>query len=75
MNNFIKLEKEKRDRLISEVKTYFLMERDEDLGDLAAELILDFFIEKLGKGIYNQGVADSYKCMSEKVEDLLEIQR
>lgn len=44
---------------------YFLNERDDDLGDLAASLILDFFMEKLAPEFYNQGVYDSYKYMSE----------
>ncbi len=75
MSNTIKLSKEKKEKLIADIQTYFLKERDEDLGELAAGLILEFFLEKLGPEIYNQGVADSYRFMSEKVEDLLEIQR
>lgn len=57
------------------IKNYFKKERDEELGDLAAMLILDFFIEKLAPEFYNQGVYDSYKYFSEKLEDLLEIQK
>jgi len=75
VSNTIKLSKEKKEKLIADIQTYFLKERDEDLGELAAGLILEFFLEKLGPEIYNQGVADSYRFMSEKVEDLLEIQR
>ncbi|ATW28278.1 hypothetical protein DCMF_01085 [Candidatus Formimonas warabiya] len=59
--------------MILEIKTYFLKEKDEDLGDLAAGLILDFFLEKLAPHAYNQGVYDSYKYMSERTEDLLGI--
>ena len=70
-----KLSKEKRDYMISEIKQYFLNERDEDLGELAASLILDFFLDKLAPEIYNQGVFDSYKFMGEKTEDLLGIQK
>ncbi|WP_423230549.1 DUF2164 domain-containing protein [Oxobacter pfennigii] len=74
MKSVIKLSKEKRDKMINEVQKYFLKERDEDLGDLAAGLILDFFMEKLAPDIYNQGIYDSYQYMNEKVEDLLGIQ-
>lgn len=73
--NRIKLSKEKRDYMISAIKQYFANERDEDLGDLAAGLILDFFLEKVAPEIYNQGVFDSYKFMGEKIEDLLGIQK
>lgn len=75
MKNNIKLSKEKRDYMISEIKTYFLNERDEELGDLSSNLILDFFIERLGPEIYNQGIFDSYNYMSTQVEDLLGIQK
>lgn len=70
-----KLSKEKRDHMISEIKQYFLNERDEDLGELAAGLILDFFLDKLAPEIYNQGVFDSYKFMGDRIEDLLGIQK
>ncbi|HBC92109.1 MAG TPA: DUF2164 domain-containing protein [Pelotomaculum sp.] len=60
----IKLSKEKRQYMISLIKAYFLEERDETLGDLAAGIILDFFIDKLAPEFYNQGVYDSYKYMN-----------
>ena len=75
MNSKIKLSKEKRDAMISIIKSYFMTERDEDLGDLSAALILDFFTEKLAPEFYNQGVYDSYRYMSDRVEDLLGIQK
>ena len=69
------LSKDKKDNMISEIKNYFAKERDLDLGDLAATLILDFFIEKMAQEFYNQGVEDSYKYMSGSIEDLLGIQK
>lgn len=75
MTGKIEVSKEIQKDMISEIKAYFLKERGEDLGDLAARLILDFFMEKLGPYAYNQGVFDSYKYMSERTEDLLGIQK
>lgn len=75
MSNKIKLTKEKREDMIASIKTYFLKERDEELGDLASGFVLDFIIEKLAPEFYNQGVQDSYAYMNEKIEDLLEIQK
>ena len=69
------LSKDKKNNMISEIKSYFAKERDLDLGDLASALILDFFIEKLAQEFYNQGVEDSYKYMSGSLEDLLGIQK
>jgi len=74
-NNQIKISKEKRDDMISTIKTYFYKERDEEIGDLAALLILDFFMEKLAPEFYNQGVYDSHKYMLDRIEDLLAIQK
>jgi uncharacterized protein (DUF2164 family) len=70
----IRLSKEKKEDMLSEIKYYFLKERDEELGDLAAGLILDFIVEKLAAEFYNQGVSDSQKYMNDRVEELLSIQ-
>lgn len=75
MKNKLKLSKEKRDHMIAEIKDFFLKERDEELGELASGLVLDFFMEKLAGEFYNQGVFDSYRFMNERIEDLLGIQR
>ncbi|WP_278287335.1 DUF2164 domain-containing protein [Caloranaerobacter ferrireducens] len=74
MNNRIKLSQDRRKEMIGLIKKYFINERDEELGDLAASLILDFFIEELAPEFYNQGVYDSYQYMSGQIEDLLGIQ-
>ncbi|MDF3000489.1 MAG: hypothetical protein K0Q48_608 [Bacillota bacterium] len=70
----IKLSKETKDHMIAEIKRYYLNERDEELGDLAAALFLDFIIEELAPEFYNQGVYDSSNFMKDKSEDLLTIQ-
>jgi len=75
MGNKFKLSKENRNEMILAIKTYFQTEREEELGDLAAGFILDFFMEKLGPEFYNQGILDSYRYMNEKIEDLLGIQK
>ncbi|MFZ7121627.1 MAG: DUF2164 domain-containing protein [Eubacteriaceae bacterium] len=75
MNNkdTIKITKEKRKEMIQTIQNFFLKERDEELGDLASSLILDFFIEELAEDFYNQGIYDSYQYMNDKIEDLLSI--
>jgi uncharacterized protein (DUF2164 family) len=69
----IEIKKEVKAEMLFAIKAYFLQERDEDLGDLAAGFILDFFLEELGPHIYNQCVYDSYRYIDEKMEDLLGI--
>ena len=75
MNNKFKLSKEKRAEMIISIKNYFENEREEDLGDLASGMILDFFMEELADEFYNQGVWDSHVYMTDRVEDLLGIQK
>lgn len=73
MDQKIKLSKEKRQDMIREIQAYFLKEREEELGDLAARLLLDFITDKLALEFYNQGIYDSYKFINERTEDLLGI--
>lgn len=73
--NTLEISKERKDYLISEIKSYFLIERNEVLGDLASLLLLDFIAEKIAPEFYNQGVAEAYKYMNERLEDMLSIQR
>lgn len=77
MNNKtkVKIEKEKREEMIKSIKSFFLDERDEDLGDLSSSLILDFITEELAPEFYNQGIEDSYKYMNDKIEDLQAIKK
>ncbi|MFA5267485.1 MAG: DUF2164 domain-containing protein [Methanoregula sp.] len=53
----INLSKERKAAMIAEIKHYFAKERNEELGDLAAEMVLDFIIEKLAPEFYNQGIS------------------
>lgn len=64
------VKEEMRQRIID----YFYNERNEELGDLASRLILDFFIEELGFYMYNQGIEDAYAYMKDKVEDIFALQ-
>jgi uncharacterized protein (DUF2164 family) len=73
--NLITLTRERRNELIPEIKTYFLKERDEEIGDLAAGLLLDFIMERLAPEFYNQGVLDAHRYMKDAAEDLLSIQK
>ncbi len=64
------IDKERRKELIRSIKTYFLEQHDEEIGDLKAGLLLDFFVETLGPGIYNQAIKDAQAYFQQKIEDL-----
>jgi len=61
---------EEKQILIADVKDFFVKEFDEKLGDLRAEIVLDFILEKIGPKIYNLGINDARKWFREKFEDL-----
>jgi len=67
----IKWSKEKRKEFVEAIQNFFYEEREEEIGELAASFLLDFFVEKIAPNIYNQGVMDSYKYLNERLEDLL----
>jgi len=73
--NTINVTKEQRDEMISAIKNYFLKEREEEIGDLRAGLMLDFILEELAPEFYNQGVFDSYTYLQDMTEDLLSIRK
>jgi uncharacterized protein (DUF2164 family) len=73
--NAIKITKEQRDEMIAAIKHYFLKNREEDIGDLQAGLVLDFILEELAPEFYNQGISDSYTYMKDTIEDLLSIRK
>lgn len=67
----IKLSADLKEQAIREIRLYFEKERGEEIGELAAELFLDFIEEKMGAYFYNQGVYDAQLFISEKTDELL----
>jgi len=66
----ITLDKEKRDDMVKAIIAYFKEERGEEIGQLAAGILLDLIVERIAPEIYNQGVLDSCAYMNERVEDM-----
>lgn len=71
----MKINNEDKKEMTEKIKEYFCEERGEEIGELAATLILNFFLEELGPYVYNMGVYDSYKYIGDRVEDVLSIQK
>lgn len=66
----LKIDKIKKKQLVDELIHYFLVERDEEIGNLSAELLLDFITEKVGKIYYNEGIKDSIAYLQNSIEDM-----
>lgn len=73
--SFVNVTKERRREMLSEIKNFFPKDREEEIGDLSAGMILDFIVEKIAPEIYNQGVDDSYQYIKDAAEDLLSIRK
>ncbi|MDZ5713198.1 DUF2164 domain-containing protein [Jeotgalibacillus haloalkalitolerans] len=61
--------------MTNQIQTYFLNEHDEEIGQLKATLILDFFLKEIAPAVYNQGIADAHQFLEKKLEDLFSIQK
>ena len=66
----IKLSDERRADLIEAIQAYFRDRHDDDIGELKASLVLDFFVERLGPPVYNQAIKDAHAFIQDKLIDL-----
>ena len=59
-----------RKTAIASIRRHFQEELGQDIGDLKATLVLDFFLAELGPSVYNMGVADAKAFITDRTEDL-----
>jgi len=64
------LPKEKRQAYLNNIVVWFAENRDEDIGVIAAEELLDFFMEGIGQDLYKKGIEDSKKLLRSRFDDL-----
>ena len=51
-----------------ELQAWFLEERGEDVGELAAGFLLDFVLDVAGPDLYNAALADAVKAFREHAD-------
>lgn len=66
----IRLSDDAKKQAIASLKRYAAEQMDEEIGDLKAELLLDFIFEEFGPTIYNQAIADARAFFEERAADL-----
>ena len=66
----IRLSEERRADLVTRIQAYLREHFDEDVGELKAGLLLDFFVKELGPPVYNQAIKDAHDFVAEKLVDL-----
>ena len=75
MNDPLTLSREEKKVLIDKIINFFLNERDEEIGRLAAEILLDFICENIAPEFYNRGIRDSISYITERIEDMYSLER
>jgi uncharacterized protein (DUF2164 family) len=66
----IELNVKDRAAAIASLQQYAEASLAEPLGDLAAGLLLNFFVEEIGPLVYNQAIADAQTRLQLRVADL-----
>jgi uncharacterized protein (DUF2164 family) len=75
----IKIPRDEKEVLIEKVQHYFQVERGEEVGSIAAEMLLDFILKEGAPYIYNQAIHDARKVLQERIglleEELYTLER
>ncbi len=66
----IEIPKEARDEAITSIKRYFLENREEEIGNLAAGELLSFLLEEIGPVVYNKAVADVQERLQARIMEV-----
>ncbi|CAM4141195.1 DUF2164 domain-containing protein [Lederbergia lenta] len=67
-----KLSAEQKRQMIEEIQTYFLEERGEEVGEIAAEICFDFIKDRLGPVFYNAAIRDAREVTEQRMQVLEE---
>lgn len=62
---------EEKKSMLEEITYFFETERDEKIGIIGSEQVLDFFLQSLGDKIYNKALDDAFRWYK-KVRDNME---
>jgi len=63
--------KEEKEKMIQEIIDYYAAERNEQIGVIAADEILDFILQAIAPKIYNKAVEDVKVAIKKEQEELL----
>ena len=66
----LELDEGRRKAMLGDIRAFFADSLDDQIGDLKARLVLDFFVGRLGAAIYNQAVADAHAWTQDKLMDI-----
>lgn len=66
----IKIKRDEKEKFIKDIQEFFYSERDEEIGIIAAEQVLEFFMEDMAKLVYNRALDDAKIWRMKRDEEL-----
>jgi uncharacterized protein (DUF2164 family) len=66
----IELPDDARNQSVASIQRYFREELDQDIGDLKAGLVLEFFLKEIAPSVYNAAIADAQTYVRDRLVDL-----
>jgi len=66
----ITLSSEEKKNIMDDIIYFFETERDEKIGIIASENVFDFFMDTLGKHIYNKALDDTKLWYEHRMDDI-----
>jgi uncharacterized protein (DUF2164 family) len=66
----ITISPESSELIIASIKRYVSENLDQDIGDLKAGSLLDYFLREIGPTVYNKAIADAQEYFQARTMDL-----
>jgi uncharacterized protein (DUF2164 family) len=66
----ITLDPDARKQAVASIRRYFAENWEQDVGDLKAGLLLDYFLKEIGPSVYNRAIGDAQVYLRDRVVDL-----
>ncbi|MBO9589325.1 DUF2164 domain-containing protein [Devosia sp.] len=66
----IKFDREETKAIVGEIQDYFREELDQSIGAIPAEMLMQFFADKMGAYYYNRGLYDAQALIRKQVDNL-----
>jgi len=64
------LSEDAMEKALVSIRRYFAEQLDQQLGELASRLLLEFVLKEIGPSIYNAAIADAQIYLRDRVADL-----
>lgn len=65
----VQFSKKERADITHRIQNYFTDELDQEIGNIPAEMLLQFFSKEFGKYYYNQGLRDAQAALASKIDE------